>query len=331
MIYRILFNLVLKRTNPESAHHLGVVTIRVLFKLGLIRPANFKDFTAMGLSFNGPLGMAAGFDKDGELIPELYALGFGHVEVGTVTALAQPGNPKPRMFRLPKDRALINRMGFNNNGAKALAEKLSKLRQSSNQLPVIGINLGKSKIVELDRAAEDYAFSANLLKGLGDYYVINVSSPNTPGLRELQETEALRSIILAVQKEIGKDAPLLVKIAPDLTNEAALEVAKLVNQLGLSGMIAANTTISRLNLRSKPSKITEAGGLSGAPLKTRASELIPVLRNELDSEKTIISVGGIETEEEIRSRLESGADLVQVYTGFVYAGPFWPKRIQKNL
>ena len=331
MIYRILFNLVLKRTNPESAHHLGVITIKVLFKLRLIRPANFRDFTAMGLSFNGPLGMAAGFDKDGELIPELYALGFGHVEVGTVTALAQPGNPKPRMFRLPKDRALINRMGFNNHGAKALAARLRKLRQGSNQLPVIGINLGKSKIVELDRAAEDYAFSANQLKGLGDYYVINVSSPNTPGLRELQETEALRSIILAVQKEIGEDTPLLVKIAPDLTNEAALEVAKLVNQLGLSGMIAANTTISRSNLKSKPSKITEAGGLSGAPLKNRASELIPVLRKELDGDKTIISVGGIETEEEIRSRLESGADLVQVYTGFVYAGPFWPKRIQKNL
>ena len=331
MIYRALFSLVLKRTNPEFAHTLGVFTVKILFKLKLIRPKTFNPYQAMGLSFNGPLGMAAGFDKNGELIPELFALGFGHVEVGTVTALAQPGNPKPRMFRLPKDRALINRMGFNNHGAKALAERLRNLREQSTQLPIIGINLGKSKIVDIKRASEDYAFSANQLKGLGDYYVINVSSPNTPGLRELQETEALKEIIMAVQTEIGSDVPLLVKIAPDLTDQAALDVAKLGNQLGLSGMIATNTTISRTNLKSKPSLITEAGGLSGPPLQIRSLELLKVLKKELAEDKTVISVGGIETEADIKSRLDSGADLVQVYTGFVYGGPFWPKRIQKNL
>jgi dihydroorotate dehydrogenase len=227
VIYKFLFGVFLKRLNPEFAHSLGVLAIKILFRLGLIKPAKLNNVSAMGLDFNGPLGMAAGFDKNGELIRELYALGFGHVEVGTVTALAQPGNPKPRMFRLVKDRALINRMGFNNRGAKALAKRLRKLRESNAELPVIGINIGKSKITELGRASEDYAFSAKELAGLGDYFVINVSSPNTPGLRELQETEALDGIIRAVKEEIGS-TPLLVKIAPDLADVDALNIADLV-------------------------------------------------------------------------------------------------------
>lgn len=329
MIYQILFNTLLKRLNPEFAHHLGARTIKILFKLGLIKPTKFKTFNAMGLEFNGPLGMAAGFDKNGELVKELYALGFGHVEVGTVTALAQPGNPKPRMFRLVRDRALINRMGFNNRGAKTLSKRLRKLRESGAELPIIGINLGKSKITELERAAEDYGQSARELAGLGDYFVINVSSPNTPGLRELQDTDALKPIIAAVQKEIGS-APLLIKIAPDLADIEALKIADLVIEHDLAGMIAANTTISRSGLSAKPTELNQAGGLSGPVLASRARGLISLLRERLE-DKTLISVGGIETNEEIQARLELGADLVQVYTGFVYGGPFWPKRIQRKL
>lgn len=328
MIYKFLFGAFLKRLNPEFAHSLGVLAIKILFRLGLIKPAKLNDVSAMGLDFNGPLGMAAGFDKNGELIRELYALGFGHVEVGTVTALAQPGNPKPRMFRLVKDRALINRMGFNNRGAKALAKRLRKLRESNAELPVIGINIGKSKITELERAAEDYAFSAKQLAGLGDYFVINVSSPNTPGLRELQETEALDGIIRAVKEEIGS-TPLLVKIAPDLADVDALKIADLVLEHDLAGVIAANTTISRSGVSAKPSELNQAGGLSGPVLASRARGLISLLRERL-ADKTLISVGGIETSEEIQKRLDLGADLVQVYTGFVYGGPFWPKRIQRK-
>lgn len=329
MIYRLLFNLFLRRLNPEFAHHLGSLAIKTMFKLGMVRPTTLRRFESMGLSFNGPLGMAAGFDKNGEHIEELYALGFGHVEVGTVTALAQPGNPKPRMFRLVADRALINRMGFNNRGAKALAQRLRALRSSSKELPIIGINLGKSKITELDRAAEDYGFSAKELAGLGDYYVINVSSPNTPGLRELQNTDSLVPIIDAVRKEIG-DAPLLIKIAPDLSDEDALRIADLVLEQDLAGIIAANTTISRSGVTAKPSQLNEPGGLSGPVLATRAKALISLLREKLGT-KTIISVGGIESADELEKRLEMGADLVQVYTGFVYGGPFWPRRIQRNL
>ena len=329
MIYRLLFKLFLKRLDPEFAHHLGATTIKILYRLRLIRPIKLTRFQAMGLEFNGPLGMAAGFDKNGELIRELYALGFGHVEVGTATALAQPGNPKPRMFRLVKDRALINRMGFNNRGSKALASRLRKLRETSSDLPVIGINLGKSKITEIDRAAEDYAISARELAGLGDYFVINVSSPNTPGLRDLQNAEALTPIIEAVKGEIGA-TPLLIKIAPDLSDKDASNVADLVMKHDLAGMIAANTTISRAGMSAKPTELNQAGGLSGPVLATRARELITLLRPKLQS-KTLISVGGIETEAEIRQRLELGADLVQVYTGFVYGGPLWPKRIQKKL
>jgi dihydroorotate dehydrogenase len=328
VIYKFLFGAFLKRLNPEFAHSLGVLAIKILFRLGLVKPAKLNNVSAMGLDFKGPLGMAAGFDKNGELIRELYALGFGHVEVGTVTALAQPGNPKPRMFRLVKDRALINRMGFNNRGAKALAKRLRKLRESNADLPVIGINIGKSKITELERASEDYAFSARELAGLGDYFVINVSSPNTPGLRELQETEALDGIIRAVKQEIGS-APLLVKIAPDLADVDVLRIADLVLEHDLAGVIAANTTISRSGVSAKPSELNQAGGLSGPVLASRARGLISLLRERLE-EKTIISVGGIETSEEIQKRLHLGADLVQVYTGFVYGGPFWPKRIQRN-
>ena len=329
MIYKFLFNVFLRRLNPEFAHHLGAFALKILLRLGFIKPAEFRVQEAMGLKFNGPVGMAAGFDKNGELVRELYALGFGHVEVGTVTALAQPGNPKPRMFRLVQDRALINRMGFNNRGAKALAKRLRKLRESTSDLPVIGINLGKSKITDLERAAEDYGFSARELAGLGDYFVINVSSPNTPGLRELQDTEALTPIIEAVKKEIG-NTPLLVKIAPDLSDEDALKIADLVIEQDLAGMIAANTTISRSGLNAKPSELNQAGGLSGPVLAPRARGLISLLREKL-GDRTLISVGGIETSDEVKTRLDLGADLVQVYTAFVYGGPFWPRRVQRDL
>ena len=325
-MYRFLFNVFLKRLDPEFAHHLGAWTLKAMFALRLIRPSSGEEVVVAGISFPNRIGMAAGFDKDAKLVRQLHALGFGHVEIGTVTAQAQPGNPRPRLFRIPEQRALINRMGFNNEGADAVAARLAALRASGAKLPVIGVNIGKTKVVELKDAAGDYRYSAEKLAPYADYLAVNVSSPNTPGLRELQQISSLRPILEAVVEKSG-GKPVFVKIAPDVTNEEAIEIAQLSEQLGLAGIIATNTTITRDGIDSEVAK--ESGGLSGPVLAERSKELLKVLRNKLPKEMAIISVGGIETAAHVNERLELGADLVQGYTGFVYFGPFWAKSLTR--
>ena len=285
-----------------------------------------------GLSFDGPFGMAAGFDKNAVMVRQLGQLGFSHVEVGTVTRFAQEGNPKPRLFRLKKDLSLINRMGFNNDGADAIANRLKKLRSRGVKLPVIGVNIGKSKITELEDAVSDYQYSAKVLAPLADYLAVNVSSPNTLGLRSLQAIEQLEPILIAVQAEaLGK--PVLVKIAPDLNDEDVVAVAALATKLSLAGVIATNTTISRSELIT-PAKDVEAmgaGGLSGPVLRTRSLEVLKLLRANLPSAVAIVSVGGVFSASDVAERLELGASLVQGYTGFVYEGPLWARKVNRGL
>jgi dihydroorotate dehydrogenase len=336
LIYRLFFNLIFSRFNPETAHHLGVVLIKVLGATGLASLSQVgvsqRSVQAFGLSFNGPFGMAAGFDKNAELVRQLGQLGFSHVEIGTLTRFAQEGNPKPRLFRLNKDLSLINRMGFNNDGADAIANRLKKLRGSGVKLPVIGVNIGKSKITELEDAASDYQYSAKVLAPLADYIAVNVSSPNTPGLRLLQAIDQLEPILTAVQAEaLGK--PVLVKIAPDLADEDVISVAALATKLSLAGVIATNTTISRSDL-STPTEDVEAmgaGGLSGPVLKARSIEVLKLLRANLPSGVAIVSVGGVFSAFDVSERLELGASLVQGYTGFVYEGPLWARKINRGL
>ena len=325
-MYRFLFNVFLKRLDPEFAHHLGAWTLKAMFALRLIRPSSGQEVVVAGISFPNRIGMAAGFDKDAKLVRQLHAVGFGHVEIGTVTAQAQPGNPRPRLFRIPEQRALINRMGFNNEGADAVAARLAALRAWGTKLPVIGVNIGKTKVVELKDAAGDYRYSAEKLAPYADYLAVNVSSPNTPGLRELQQIASLRPILEAVVEKSG-GKPVFVKIAPDVTNEEAIEIAQLSEELGLAGIIATNTTITRDGIDSEVAK--ESGGLSGPVLAERSKELLKVIRNKLPKEMAIISVGGIETAAHVNERLELGADLVQGYTGFVYFGPFWAKSLTR--
>lgn len=329
MLYRIIFNLFFKPLKPEFAHHVVVFGLSFLSKSGLIRAKHApRPIGELGLSLENRLGMAAGFDKNGKYIRALHALGFGHVEIGTVTAIPQPGNPKPRMFRITEQRALINRMGFNNQGAVAVAERIRKLRDRHDNLPVIGVNIGKSKVVEAHLAADDYRLSAQLLAQVADYLVVNVSSPNTPGLRDLQHVQALRPILSAVMQQAG-DKPVLVKIAPDLTDEDVLAVLDLVKELELAGVVLANTTIKREG--AGDSKVLdEVGGLSGPMLAVRAIEMLELARRVLDEKYTVISVGGLETPEDARNRVELGANLLQAYTGFVYGGPFWARRITSS-
>jgi dihydroorotate dehydrogenase len=334
LIYRAFFNLIFSRFDPETAHHLGVLLIKFL---GATRLADLTrvgshptQVRVMGLDFKGPFGMAAGFDKNAEMVKELGQLGFSHVEIGTVTRHAQEGNPKPRLFRLKKDLSLINRMGFNNDGADAVARRLEKLRSSSRNLPVIGVNIGKSKITELEDAVSDYEYSAEKLAPFADYIAVNVSSPNTPGLRSLQAIDQLEPILKAViAKAAGK--PVLVKIAPDLADEDVLGVAALATKLGLSGVIATNTTISRLKTDSQSVAAMGAGGLSGPVLKDRSIEVLRLLRANLPSEIAVVSVGGVFSSSDVSQRLELGASLVQGYTGFVYEGPLWARKINRGL
>ncbi len=307
----------------------------------------------MGLSFPNPLGLAAGFDKNAVGIDALAALGFGFVEVGTVTALAQPGNPRPRLFRLPEDRAIVNRMGFNNEGAEAVARRLERrarsldrrerrvagrIGQRPQRRPVLGINIGKSKVVPDDdeRAVlDDYAFSARHLAPYADYLVVNVSSPNTPGLRSLQAVDRLAPLVDEVRR-VADDAanrpiPLCVKIAPDLADEDVVAVAELARDRGLDGLIATNTTISRAGLRTPAADVEAlgAGGLSGPVLRQRSVEVLRLLRSR-DRDLTIISVGGVSSAHDVDERLKAGATLVQAYTGFVYGGPLWPRRVLRE-
>lgn len=343
-VYDTVFKHGLARLDPEVAHHRTFDALKAAGPvLRRAKAPRSRPVHAMGLTFPNPLGLAAGFDKTAEAFEELGAFGFGHVEVGTVTALAQPGNPRPRLVRLVDDRAVVNRMGFNNDGASAVAQRLSQRRRRRGG-PVLGINIGKSKVVPDDdqSAVEaDYETSTRLLAPYADYLVVNVSSPNTPGLRNLQAVEKLAPLLAHVRRiadQATDDAsrepvPLLVKIAPDLADEDVLEVAELALAQDLSGVIATNTTISRAGLRSTPEQVEAAGagGLSGAPLRARATEVVSLLRGKVGPDLTLIGVGGISTPEDARERLAAGADLVQAYTGLIYGGPLWPRRILKGL
>jgi len=337
-MYRALFDLVLSRLDPERAHHLAFVVIRALPAVGLgglarrlTAPDPSLAVEALGLRFDSPFGVAAGFDKDGEGVLGLGALGFGHVEVGTITARPQPGNDKPRLFRLIPDRAVINRMGFNNHGAGAAANRLLRVRRASRR-PVLGVNIGKSRVVAVEDATEDYLTSARALAPVADYLVVNVSSPNTPGLRGLQELELLGPLLTAV-KDVAGTTPLLVKIAPDLTDEQVERIARLAVGLGLAGIIATNTTISRDGLRTDPSVVEAAGagGLSGPPVAARSLEVLRLIRAVVPAELCVISVGGVETAEDVQERLDAGATLVQGYTAFLYRGPLWARQINRGL
>ncbi len=343
-LYSTLYKHGLSRVDAEVAHHRTFDALRAAGPvLRRAKRPGGRPVQAMGLTFPNPLGLAAGFDKTAEAFEELGAFGFGHVEVGTVTALAQPGNPRPRLVRLPDDRAVVNRMGFNNDGAAAVAQRLGRRRRRSGG-PVLGINIGKSKVVPDDDQAAveaDYETSTRLLAPYADYLVVNVSSPNTPGLRNLQAVEKLAPLLAHVRRvadrttdDAGREpVPLLVKIAPDLADEDVVEVADLALDQGLDGIIATNTTISRAGLSSKREVVEAAGagGLSGAPLRSRATEVMRLLRGRVGPDLTLIGVGGISTPDDARERLAAGADLIQAYTGLIYGGPLWPRRILQGL
>ena len=347
-MYRLLYRVVLRRVPAEAAHRGGFWLIQVfglvarvpgvawLLGRSLGPREEVLRVRALGLEFPGPLGLAAGFDKDARATRGLGALGFGFVEVGTVTAQAQPGNPRPRMFRLSADRALVNRMGFNNAGAAAAAARLRRTR--ARRGPVVGVNIGKTRVVPDEEAAADYAASARAVAGVADYVVVNVSSPNTPGLRDLQAADRLRPVLVAVREALdvsagGRRVPLLVKIAPDLADADVDAVADLALELGLDGIIATNTTVSREGLASPPSQVAAAGagGLSGPPLGARALAVLVRLRARAGDRLVLIAVGGIETPDDAWERLRAGATLVQAYTGFIYGGPLWPRRMHAGL
>lgn len=337
MLYKLLYNLIFTRFDAEFAHHAGMFVIRTMDAIGITKLASLsqaktKEFSAFGKNFRGPFGVAAGFDKNAVAVRALGRLGFSHVEVGTVTAIAQSGNEKPRLFRLVADRALINRMGFNNDGAAAVAARISKLRAKNPVgLPIIGVNIGKSRVVEVENAVADYQASARALAPVADYIAVNVSSPNTPGLRSLQTVDSLKPILEAVLEE-ASGVPVLVKIAPDLIDEEILRVAELAVDLGLAGIIATNTTTSRKGLVTPEADIelAGAGGLSGAPLKARSLEVLTLLCQHLEGRIAVISVGGVETAEEAQERIKAGATLVQGYTGFIYVGPLWARKINRS-
>lgn len=337
-MYRLLFDLVLRRLDPETAHHLGMVVIRVAavppfswIVRALTRPAPQLRTEALGLVFDSPFGVAAGFDKNAVGALGLHALGFGHIEVGTVTAIPQDGNPKPRLFRLPADRALINRMGFNNEGAAVVARRLARMRRRSNR-PVLGANIGKSRIVDVADATADYVASTRLVAPVADYLVVNVSSPNTPGLRGLQAVETLRPLLSAVKDAAG-GTPLLVKIAPDLTDDEIDGISALAVDTGLAGIVATNTTIARTGLTTDAAHVEAmgAGGLSGAPLRERSLEVLRRVRAAVPADFCVIAAGGVETAADVRERLAAGADLVQGYSAFVYRGPLWAREINRGL
>lgn len=363
-VYDAVFRHVLQRVDAERAHRASFAALRALVAVpggeALVRRVcrvPDRSVAALGTTFANPLGLAAGFDKDGHGIDALGALGFGFVEVGTVTALAQPGNPRPRLFRLRDDRAIVNRMGFNNDGAEAIARRLRCYRNrhkrrasrwldrggergaggSPGMSPRVGVNIGKSKVTPDDEAVGDYVTSARLVAPYADYLVVNVSSPNTPGLRDLQAVDSLRPLLTAVRdaayEAAGRPVPLMVKIAPDLADDEMVAIARLVTEMGVDGIVATNTTVSRDGLRSAQRDVDAAGagGLSGAPLRDRSLAVLCLLRRHLGENIVIVSAGGIGSAADAEERLDAGATLVQAYTGLIYGGPLWPKRILRGL
>ncbi|MEO3813014.1 quinone-dependent dihydroorotate dehydrogenase [Sphaerisporangium sp. B11E5] len=334
MMYRLLFDLLLRRMDAEAVHHATIRALRVLSVAPFLKRRLYRGLAprdealrvrAFGVHFPSPFGLAAGFDKDAGCVEALAAFGFGHVEVGTVTAHAQPGNARPRLFRLPADRAIVNRMGFNNAGAARAARRLRRPRAVP---AVVGVNIGKTKVIPEELARRDYVAGARLLAPLADYLVVNVSSPNTPGLRDLQAVALLRPLLEDVRRAAGR-TPVLVKIAPDLADGDIDAVADLAVELGLAGVIATNTTIAREGLTDAAA--AETGGLSGRPLKARSLEVLRRLRARVGDRLTLVSVGGVEDVDDVWERLLAGATLVQGYTGMIYHGPLWAWRINRDL
>ncbi len=337
MIYRLFIRPVLFLFDPEKVHYFTFSALRFLYRfpggkqlLKLLFGVDNKELatTLCGITFKNPIGLAAGFDKDARLIDELSCLGFGFIEIGTLTPLPQPGNDKPRLFRLPQDEAIINRMGFNNEGVEAAVKRL----KNRNPQIIIGGNIGKNKITPNEKAFDDYKKCFEALQPYVDYFVVNVSSPNTPGLRELQEKKPLQEL-MANMKSLSlasdKPKPVFLKIAPDLTDTQLDDIIDILKTTHTDGVIATNTTISRANLVTPNSRIGEIGngGLSGKPLTQRSTEVIAYLRNKLGNNYPIIGVGGVMEPADAIEKLRAGANLVQIYTGFIYQGPSFVKRI----
>lgn len=331
--------------DPEKIHHFVTQSLKIFNKFpggaklsrAVFTVKNAKlEREVFGLKFKNPVGLAAGFDKNGEMMAEMANLGFGFVEIGTVTPLPQTGNPKPRMFRLKKDEALINRMGFNNLGVDVVAERIRRYRNIAPQTPnlIIGGNIGKNKNTPNEDAANDYVKCFDRLFDVVDYFVVNVSSPNTPGLRALQEKEPLKTLLQTLQQRNLKNnisRPILLKIAPDLTNEQLDDIIEIVKETGIAGVIATNTTINREGLVSPGKNKNETGGLSGKPLTNRSTEVIRYLSEKSGKALPIIGVGGIHSAEDAQEKLDAGASLIQLYTGFIYEGPGLVKKINKSL
>lgn len=332
MAYDAFFSSVFASMDPEKAHERAFAALRAGgAAAGLVTRVPEAPRTVMGVRFPHAFGLAAGFDKNAKAVHPLLALGFGHVEVGTVTARAQPGNPRPRLFRLADDRAVVNRMGFNNDGAAEVASRLHRFRARHGDDPVVGVNIGKTKAVPAHEAVADYVESARLLAPFASYLVVNVSSPNTPGLRDLQSVDALRPILDAVRGVVGR-VPLVVKIAPDLADADVDAVADLALELGLDGISATNTTIARPDSLRTDRAVVEAagaGGLSGPVLRDRSTAVLARLRDRVGGRLALVGVGGVSDPADVTDRLSAGADLVQAYTGFVYGGPGWPARLAR--
>lgn len=340
-MYKHFIRPILFSIDAEKIHHLVFKFLKFGGKIPGMNKSLSSGFdynnpklsrTLFGLSFKNPVGLAAGFDKDAKLIDELASFGFGFIEIGTLTPKPQAGNDKPRLFRLPKDKALINRMGFNNEGVLAAAERLKKRKSNV----IVGGNIGKNKITPNENALDDYIFCFNALYEHVDYFVVNVSSPNTPGLRELQEKEPLTKLLNDVKKlslSKPKPKPVLLKIAPDLTNEQLKDIVEILKTTNTDGIIATNTTISREGLLTEKSEVEKIGngGLSGAPLRHKSTQVIRFLRKELGKNYPIVAVGGIMNADDAVEKIKAGADLVQVYTGFIYDGPSIVKSINKAL
>ena len=328
------------RFDPEFIHHFVTGCLNVGNRIWGIKSVmknvfhladNRLEREVMGLKFKNPVGLAAGFDKNADLVEELAAFGFGFIEIGTVTPLPQPGNDKPRMFRLPADKGLINRMGFNNQGVDVVAARLSRVKRNGL---VIGGNIGKNKITPNEDAVSDYIKCFDRLFDVVDYFVVNVSSPNTPGLRELQEKEPLKKILNTLQQRNRKNdisRPILLKIAPDLSESQLDDIIEIVQETNIAGVVATNTTISRDGLVSAEALKIETGGLSGKPLTQRSTEVIRYLSEKSKKSFVIIGVGGIHSPEDAVEKLEAGASLIQLYTGFIYEGPGLVKKINKGI
>lgn len=336
ILRRLLFVL-----EPERAHHITMATLRTIYNVpfgetllkATFATPDYRSFAWKGLYFRHPVGLAAGFDKDGKYLHPLSSLGFSFIEVGTVTPLPQSGNDRPRLFRLPTDKALINRMGFNNEGVQSLA---ARLKNGKPQNLIVGGNIGKNKITPNEEALQDYIACFEALHAYVDYFTVNVSSPNTPGLRALQDKKPLEEIIMHLRRHALQSTtyrPILLKIAPDLTDAQIDDIAEVCANTGLDGIVATNTTISRDGLKTPKQQVESigSGGLSGLPIQKASDAVLAKMAKKISSDTLLIGVGGIFTADDVRRKLDLGARLVQVYTGFVYEGPRMVQRLVKNL